>query len=337
MTTGAARPAAFGAFDLGDQELQRRVEEGMGKVEDLLAAELSGGKSFVSEKVTHLLKAGGKRFRPMIALLAAEFGPNPACENVIKSAAIVEMVHLATLYHDDVMDEADTRRGVESANSRWTNTIAILSGDYLLARMSRLLSEIDLHTVRHFSDTFGELVVGQMRETIGAGDSDPVEHYLNVIDEKTGVLISSAAYLGALHSGASEANVAACAQAASAIGTVFQIADDIIDIFSDPEESGKTPGTDLREGVFTLPVLYAMEEDSEAGAELRGLLTGPLHEDKDVERALELISRTDGRARATTLIHTYLDKVDEHLDGLPDIPAREALREISRYTVSRVG
>ncbi|GAB3073601.1 polyprenyl synthetase family protein [Corynebacterium aquatimens] len=336
MTNGASHHAA-GGLDFGDSQLTARIQKGLAEVEDLMVAELSSGEPFIAEKVTHLLNAGGKRFRPMIALLASEFGETPAADNVIRSAAIVEMVHLATLYHDDVMDEADTRRGVPSANARWDNTVAILSGDYLLATMSRLLSETDLETVRHFSDTFGELVVGQMRETIGAGEANAVEHYLTVIEEKTGVLIASAAYLGARHAGAPAEHVEALSKAAAGIGIVFQIADDIIDIFSDADDSGKTPGTDLREGVFTLPVLYALEEESPAGDELRGLLTGPLTNDEDVSRALELIALTDGRSRATALIHTYLADVDAHLEALPDIPAREALRTISRYTVERVG
>ena len=272
-----------------------------------------------------------------MAVLASEFGPHPQADNVIRGAAIVELVHLATLYHDDVMDEASKRRGVESANSRWTNTVAILSGDYLLAEASRLMSEIDTATVRHFAETFSDLVTGQMRETVGARGGDPIEHYLEVIREKTGVLIASAAYLGATHSGADEKTVRTMTEVGEAIGMVFQIVDDIIDIFSDTDQSGKTPGTDLREGVFTLPVLYAMRDEGEAGKQLRELLTGPLTEDADVERALTLIEQTDGRKRALDDVHRYLSIVDSHLDALPDVPANAAMRQIARYTVDRVG
>ena len=176
-----------------------------------------------------------------------------------------------------------------------------------------------------------------MRETVGAEGADPVEHYLKVIDEKTGVLITSAAYLGARHSGATEEVVERCARIGDAVGMVFQIVDDIIDIFSDPEQSGKTPGTDLREGVFTLPVLYALEEDSEAGEALRGLLTGPLTDDTDVARALDLLGQTRGRERALETARDYLATVERELDALPDIPAREALRTMTRLTVDRVG
>ncbi|WP_297850038.1 polyprenyl synthetase family protein [uncultured Corynebacterium sp.] len=338
MTNGTpTSPAVDKQLDLGDEALAQRVTDGLNRVEELMFERLSGGADFLSEQVTHLAKAGGKRFRPLMAVLASEFGPNPQADNVIRGAAIVELVHLATLYHDDVMDEAAKRRGVESANSRWTNTVAILSGDYLLAEASRLMSEIDTATVRHFAETFSDLVTGQMRETVGARGGDPIEHYLDVIREKTGVLIASAAYLGATHSGADEKTVRTMTEVGEAIGMVFQIVDDIIDIFSDTDQSGKTPGTDLREGVFTLPVLYAMRDEGEAGKQLRELLTGPLTEDADVERALTLIEQTDGRKRALDDVHRYLSIVDTHLDTLPDVPANAAMRQIARYTVDRVG
>lgn len=325
------------AFDLGDTELTARVAEGMTAVEDVLAQHLAQGEDFVSEKVMHLAFAGGKRFRPLMTLLCSEFGPNPGCANVVRSAVLTEMVHLATLYHDDVMDEAERRRGVTSANSRWGNSVAILAGDALLAHASRLMGEIDTDTVAHFADTFQTLVTGQMRETIGVGSGNPVEHYLKVVEEKTGVLIASAAYLGATQSGAAPEVVESCQRLGAAIGVVFQIVDDIIDIFSDPSESGKTPGTDLREGVFTLPVLYALEEDSPAGQELRGLLTGPLQSDADVARALELLGQTQGRQRALATVHEYLAAVERELEVLPDVPARAALGSLAAYTVDRVG
>lgn len=338
MTFGTQpSPRNVSSVDLGDAALTARIDEGMRSVEELLLAELSHGADFVSDKVLHLAKAGGKRFRPMMALLASEYGQHPGSPNVVKAATIVEMVHLATLYHDDVMDEAEKRRGVESANSRWGNSVAILAGDILLAHTSRLMSELDTDTVHHFSETFGELVTGQMRETIGAQDSDPIEHYLNVIRGKTGALIASAAYLGSRHSGASEETVQSMYTLGGAIGMVFQIVDDMIDIFSDTKDSGKTPGTDLREGVFTLPVLYALQEDTEVGEELRGLLTGPLNDDADVDRALDLLRRSQGRERSMEAVRHYLEVADREISSLPDIPATAALRMLATYTVDRVG
>lgn len=338
MTNGPQpSPQGASSLELGDPVLAARVAEGLAAVDELLAQRLGVGETFIIDKVNHLAFAGGKRFRPTMALLCSEFGPHPASENVIKGATLTEMVHLATLYHDDVMDEADRRRGVESANARWDNSVAILAGDILLAHSSRLMSEIDTNTVAHFADTFQTLVTGQMRETVGPEGGDPVEHYLKVVEEKTGVLIASAAYLGALHSGAEPAVVESCERLGAAIGVVFQIVDDIIDIFSAADESGKTPGTDLREGVFTLPVLYALEEDSPAGEELRGLLTGPLESDEDVARAIELIGQTGGRERALEKVREYLADAERELDTLPDVPANAALRHLANYTVERVG
>ncbi|MDO4911256.1 MAG: polyprenyl synthetase family protein [Corynebacterium sp.] len=320
-----------------DSELEASINKGMQQVEDLLRLEIASGADFLTDKVSHLAVAGGKRFRPMFALLASQYGANPGCTNVVKAGVVVEMTHLATLYHDDVMDEAPTRRGVPSANSRWGNSVAILAGDYLLALASNIMAELGVDTVRHFAHTFGVLVTGQMRETIGAEDRDPVDHYMDVIREKTGVLIAAAGYLGALHSGASKEHIAALEGYGHAIGMVFQIVDDFIDIFSTTGESGKTPGTDLREGVFTLPVLYALKEQSPIGDELRALLTGPLTDDADVARALDLLAQSSGKELALRDVEHYLSKAHGFLDELPDCAATDALRSLADFTASRVG
>lgn len=339
MTTGPSpSPRNIKSVDLGDADLNTRISSGMADVEALLESTLTRGEPFIVEKVAHLAKAGGKRFRPMMALLASQYGTAPGCERVVKAAVIVEVVHLATLYHDDVMDEADKRRGVESANSRWGNSVAILAGDILLAHASRLMSQLDTRTVGHFADTFEELVTGQMRETIGESDGlSAVEHYMQVIREKTGVLIASAGYLGALHGGADEEIVDAIYRLGGVIGVIFQIVDDMIDIFSATDDSGKTPGTDLREGVFTLPVLYALQEEGEVGDELRALLTGPLTDDAEVERALGLLRRSTGRASTMEVVQGLLDEAESYISRLPAGPATDALRALSKYTIHRVG
>lgn len=322
---------------LGDTELNERIAAGMAEVEQLMRAELARGEDFLVDKVMHLAQAGGKRFRPMFALLAAQYGSQPDSQSVIKAGAVVEIVHLATLYHDDVMDEAERRRGVESANKRWSNSVAILAGDILLAHASQIMSGMGSTTVSHFAETFGELVTGQMRETIGARGGDPIEHYTRVIREKTGVLIASAGFLGALHGGASEDHIDALRRYGSAIGMVFQIVDDIIDIFSDSDESGKTPGTDLREGVFTLPVLYAMAEDNEIGAQLRELLTGPVADDAVVAQVIDLLRRSQGRQRALADVQHYLDEAEVQLGRLPESNVTDALRSLAKYSARRVG
>lgn len=283
-------------LDLGDAALNDFIAEGMTRVESTLQDSLSTGESFLTDKVQHLALAGGKRFRPMFALLASRYGSTPetASQTVVNAAVVVELTHLATLYHDDVMDEADRRRGSESANARWDNSVAILAGDFIFAVASSIMADLGPDTVRHFAETFGELVTGQMRETVGCPEGeDPVDHYMTVIQEKTGVLIASAGYLGALHSGAAAEHRDALFRFGRHMGQVFQIVDDIIDIWSDPEDSGKIPGTDLREGVFTLPVLYAMNEDNAGGERLRELLTGPVTDDALVDEALTLIRASE--------------------------------------------
>jgi heptaprenyl diphosphate synthase len=175
---------------------------------------------------------------------------------------VVELTHLATLYHDDVMDEAPVRRGAPSVNARWDNSIAILAGDFLFARAADLAADLGPEAVRVQARTFSRLVHGQIAETVGPRDSDPIEHYLRVITDKTGSLIGTSARFGAMFSGAPQPVVDALAQYADTIGVAFQLSDDLLDIASESAESGKTPGTDLREGVPTLPVLYALADDS---------------------------------------------------------------------------
>ncbi|MBC3186077.1 polyprenyl synthetase family protein [Corynebacterium sp. zg-331] len=340
MTKGreAATPGVVaGSLNLGDEALNERVGRGLNLVEETLYEHLSRSDDILRDKVMHLVNAGGKRFRPMFALLASEYGERPMSEDVIRAAAVVEMTHLATLYHDDVMDEAARRRGVESANARWGNSVAILAGDHLLAQASGIMAQLGTDTVTHFAETFGTLVTGQMRETVGAQGGDPIAHYTRVIEEKTGVLIASAGYLGALHSGAKEEYVAALRGYGHAIGMVFQIVDDIIDLFSTPEESGKVRGTDLREGVFTLPVLYALGERGSVGDRLREILTGPVTSEEELSEALGLLERSEGRARAAADVAVWAQRAREYLAVLPQGPATRALEALVVYTAERLG
>ena len=233
----------------------------MARIEDLMSTELGKADELMAEAVQHLFQAGGKRFRPLFTVLSAQLGPDPDAWQVTVAGAVIELVHLATLYHDDVMDEAQVRRGADSANARWGNNIAILAGDYLFATASRLVSRLGPDAVRVIADTFAQLVTGQMRETRGAAEHvDSVEHYLKVVYEKTACLIAASGRFGATFSGADEEQIERLSRLGGIVGTAFQISDDIIDIDSDPDESGKVPGTDLREGVHTLPVLYALRE-----------------------------------------------------------------------------
>ena len=335
----------FAGVDLGTDEFEAQIVDSLRRVEELLLAELSSGDEVLTEAATHLAKAGGKRFRPMFAILASHFGPNPGSDDVIVAATVVEMVHLATLYHDDVMDEAPLRRGAPSANARWSNSIAILAGDFLFARASGLVSTLGPGAVRIIADTFAELVTGQLRETVGPGAKDPIEHYLKVVWEKTGSLIAAAGRFGGTFSGAGPEQVETLARLGDIIGTAFQVSDDLIDIASVTGDSGKTPGTDLREGVHTLPVLYALHDDDDpASPRLRELLldaeTGGsrgLTGDDEVAEALTLLAQSQGMARARARLREMAEQARAELAGLPAGPARDAMESLVSYTVERVG
>jgi len=247
-------------------------------------------------------------------------------------------VHLATLYHDDVMDEAQVRRGAPSANARWGNNIAILAGDYLFATASRLVSRLGPDAVRIIADTFALLVTGQMRETRGAADHvDSVEHYLKVVYEKTACLIAASGRFGATFSGADQEQIDRLARLGGIVGTAFQISDDIIDIDSDADESGKVPGTDLREGVHTLPVLYALRETGPDADRLRELLAGPVTNDDDLAEALRLLRASQGIAKAKETVVGYAEQAELELVHLPEGPGRQALATLVQYTINRHG
>jgi heptaprenyl diphosphate synthase len=231
------------------------------------------------------------------------------------------------------MDEADIRRGAESANARWDNAVAILAGDFLFARASRLVAGLGPEAVRIIADTFAELVTGQIRETVGpAPGQDPVAHHLTVLNEKTASLIDTCARYGGMFSGAPDADVAALRRYGRALGVAFQVSDDIIDIAS--ADSGKTPGTDLREGVRTLPVLYTLA-DPDADPELVGLLAGPIEDDAAVQRAVRLLRSSPGVARARSTLDEYAGRARDELDRIAPSPARDALAAMTGFVVER--
>jgi heptaprenyl diphosphate synthase len=327
---------AIAGVELGDPELATATSGGLERVEDLLHREVTSGYRFVTETSLHLIDAGGKRFRPLFTLLGAQMGPRPDADDVITAAAVVELIHLATLYHDDVMDSATMRRGAESANSRWDNTVAILTGDFLFAHASRLVADLGPDAVRIIAETFAELVTGQMRETRGprAGD-DPVQHYLTVIAEKTGSLIATAGRYGGMFAGCPPEHVESLRRFGAVIGTAFQISDDVIDIASPSDSSGKTPGTDLREGVHTLPMLYALQGEGSAADRLRVLLARPITDDAEVAEALELLRAGSGLARARDVLADQAAAARAELGKLPACPASDALAALTVYVIDR--
>lgn len=325
-------------IDFADAAFAATVRDGVGRIEQLMDDELRSADEVMTDSLTYLFKAGGKRFRPLFTVLSAQIGPNPDAGEVTIAGAVIELVHLATLYHDDVMDEAEVRRGTPTANVRWSNNVAILAGDYLFATASRLVSRLGPEAVRLIAETFAQLVTGQMREGRGAADgADPVEHYLKVVYEKTACLISAAGRFGAMFSGADGEQVERLSRLGGLVGTAFQISDDIIDIDSDSHESGKLPGTDVREGVHTLPMVYALREPGPEAARLRELLSGPVTDDGAVAEALTLLRASPGMAEAKDFLTQYAAQARQELALLPEVPGRRAMETLIDYTVSRHG
>ena len=266
--------------------LESQLVSQMAQVESLLRSHTRSEYPFVDETAHHLVAAGGKRLRPLLTLLTAQYGDSNA-DGVIAAAVACEITHLATLYHDDVMDEAPLRRGVESANMRWGNTIAILTGDFLFAKSSDLLADLGPAAVRLQARTFERLVIGQIMETQGPNPGqDPLEHYLKVVADKTGSLIAASARYGGMISKAPAEITDTVTIFGEKIGVAFQLADDVIDIASESNQSGKTPGTDLREGVPTLVTLNVMRSTDSADADLRRLLSAPIEDEATVQQVL---------------------------------------------------
>ncbi|MBK5217333.1 MAG: polyprenyl synthetase family protein, partial [Propionibacteriales bacterium] len=302
----AVSTLSFGV-DFDDPALEFRVRAGVEETERQLDAAVDTNQRFIAEAAAHLLNAGGKRFRPLLVMLCAEFG-DPTATDIVPAAVVVELTHLATLYHDDVMDDAPLRRGAESANVRYDNSIAILVGDYLFAQASTIVSYLGPEAVRIQAQTFSRLVQGQIRETMRPDDGeDPLQHYLGVVADKTGSLIATSARLGAKMSGASVEIELALTEFGERIGAAFQLSDDIIDISSETDDSGKTPGTDLREGVPTLPVLFALQGTDPADARLRELLSQPLVDDGLHTEALTLLRAHPAMDEARAYVRAEAD------------------------------
>jgi heptaprenyl diphosphate synthase len=333
----AEHPASGAGVDFVDPALEGAVRAGLEATEALLRDSVKSDYPFVTETSQHLVAAGGKRFRPLVVLLAAQFG-DPTAAGVVPAAVVVELTHLATLYHDDVMDEAALRRGAESANTRWGNTVAILTGDFLFARASDILADLGPEAVRLQARTFERLVQGQIRETVGPdhGD-DPVEHYLRVVADKTGSLIGTSGRFGAMLSGADEAAIEILTRFGERIGVAFQLSDDLLDVTSESAALGKTPGTDLREGVPTLPVLLLRRSDGAHQGELQRLLDGDLADDATLRRAVEGLRAHPVMDEARAVLTSWAEDARATLATLPDIPARAALESLCDFVVRRTG
>ena len=309
-------------------ELDIRAE--LERVEAMLHEVIRSDQSMVQEAAAYLINAGGKRFRPMLTLLSSHTG-DPQDPRLIACAAAIELTHLATLYHDDVIDETTVRRGVPTVNVRYGNSVAVLTGDFLLARASGLAADLGPYVSRRLADTIAELCEGQIMETAAVGSFDvTTDHYLDVIGRKTASLIATSCRLGAWLAGASPEIVSAITDYGVALGMAFQLSDDVLDIAGDEQESGKRPGTDLREGVLTLPALETLAGRAPGADELRAAL-----EAKDADAALALLRENGSIERARGAVTEWQDRARAALRPVPAGTAREALEQLVGFIGER--
>ena len=317
-----------------DKKLEDSLVADMLRVEELMRSHIKGDYPLVVETSRHLVEAGGKRLRPLLTLIAAQFG-DPSNYDIIKAAVCCELTHLATLYHDDVMDDAVLRRGVISANKKWDNAVAILTGDYLFSKVSDMLADIGPEAVKLQAKTFERLVIGQIKETQGKSEGlSQIDHYMKVVADKTGSLIATSARFGALLSGATPEVVEVLTKFGEKIGVAFQVADDLLDVVSSQTASGKTPGTDLKEGIPTLVTLYVIAANEPSDKDLVSKLSGPISDEDLPKVILQLRNH-----KALKQVQEYLTKVANDANGLlvdlPEGPAKQALVNLTFTLVNR--
>ncbi len=305
------------------------IADDLERIEKILTEASAAGTAFLTESATYLARAGGKRLRPALLSLTARIwsdcGPDADA-----TAAAIEMTHLATLYHDDVIDEADLRRSVPSANNKWGNTVAILVGDYLFARASSIAADVGGDVPRVLADAIARVVQGQVRELEHNYDvRRPAAHYFATVDDKTGALLEASSQLGASLSGATPEQADDLRRFGSAFGTAFQIADDLLDLSATQDELGKAPGTDLRDGVYTLPLLYAVEAEPSLAAALGT-------QEPDVDLIRSAVVRSGGFDRALAVAADYVDQALAALGSAPNGMARESLEALTRLIIDRV-
>jgi heptaprenyl diphosphate synthase len=317
-----------------DPDFLERVTGLLENVEQELAEAATADTSFVTEAAQHTIRAGGKRFRPLLVVLAALLAHDVDEDALVRAALVMELTHVASLYHDDVMDEAEIRRGAPTANVRWDNTVAILVGDFLFSRASSIVATLGTEYVRLQAATFARLVQGQIAETRGPLDGEELlDHYLRVLADKTGSLIAASAIFGGMVAGVGEPALKALAAYGEEIGVVFQLSDDLIDIASDT--SGKTPGTDLRAGVPTLPTLLARASQDPADARLLALLDSDLSSDADLAEALDLMRAHPAMMDARAEITRRAEVARGFLAPLPEGEAKEALSALCDAVITR--
>jgi heptaprenyl diphosphate synthase len=319
-----------------DEVLEAEIRARLDRVEEELAKEVTADAEPLATTAGYLLQAGGKRIRPMLVLLSGYLG-DPTDPRLILASVSIELVHVATLYHDDVIDEAESRHGVESVNVRWDNTVAILTGDFLFARASEISSDLGPDICRLLARTIATLCDGQVREVAASGRLDQTEeNYLEIIRRKTGSLIATSCRLGGMMSDAADEHVETLDAFGESLGLAFQLSDDIMDITSSQTELGKEPGVDMREGVYTLPVLHAMHHGSRQ-AELRDILGDGAPDGDRLERALEIVRNDGSVEHAREAVAAEVGRAIAFARRLPASPASHALTQLARFLAVRCG
>ena len=294
------------------------VAEDMARFEPLLASSVEIGDDYLDQITTHLISAGGKRIRPLLAVASATGGTRPATQSDLLGGVSLELMHLASLYHDDVMDEADMRRNVESVNSRYGNVVAIVAGDYLMARSAAIAASLGVEVAGLLADTLALLTRGQVSEVRTAyAVSRSIDDYYEAIGGKTASLMASACQVGALTAELPRLEFEALGAYGTELGLVFQLRDDIMDITAVDGELGKPAGQDLAEGIYTLPVLFALD-DATVGPELTDLLGGPLDE-PEREKARALVASTEGVARSLERAQAHARRATELASSLSSL------------------
>lgn len=317
-----------------DPVLEREIRGRLEQVEEALEKGVRADSDMLAETARYLLAAGGKRFRPMLVLLSGYFG-DPADPRLIPGAVSIELVHQATLYHDDVIDEADSRHGVPATNVRWNNTVAILTGDYLFARASEISTDLGTDICALLARTIATLCDGQIREVEASGRIErTVDAYLEVIRRKTGALIATSCRLGGMLSDAPVGSLDVLEEFGEALGLAFQLSDDIMDITATQQELQKEPGQDLKEGVYTYPVLYALEHD-ERSDELADVLRPGPPEGERLGRALDIVRNSQSLVAARAAVVAEVDRAHALAARLPEGPAGTALVQLAEFLAAR--
>jgi heptaprenyl diphosphate synthase len=319
-----------------DAQLEAEIRARLDRVEEALEKSVVAESDLLAATARYLLQAGGKRFRPMLVLLSGYLG-DPSDPRLIPGSVAIELVHLATLYHDDVIDEADSRRGTPSVNARWDNTVAILTGDYLFARASEISADLGPDVCRLLARTIAVLCDGQIREVDASGKVEQTEQaYLEIIRRKTGVLIATSCRLGGMLSDASDDDTETLEAFGESLGMAFQLSDDIMDVTASQLELGKEPGVDMKEGVYTLPVLHALTEGPDR-EELARLLAHGAPDGELLDRALEIVRAGGSVEHARAAVTEEVRRAVGLARRLPDGPASQALVQLARFLAVRCG